>query len=75
MIDVQRIQQLHQETVERWHHQSIDNPYDEIWWIICKQHSFNFLLWHEEDIAQPDRLRCANCRSEADNRPLQPAAK
>jgi hypothetical protein len=52
MIDVQRIQQLHGETVERWHEQPIDNPYDGIWWIICKQHSFNFLLWHEEDIAR-----------------------
>ena len=52
MIDVRRVQCLHRETIERWHQQAIDNPYDGIWWIICKQHSFNFLLWHEEDIAR-----------------------
>ena len=59
MVDVERIHRLHRETVERWHGQSIDNPYDGIWSIICKQHSLNFLIWHEEDIARsrdvPDR--------------------
>lgn len=52
MLDVKRVNQLHNETVDRWHHQAIDNPYDGVWSIICKQHSFNFLLWHEEDIAR-----------------------
>ena len=52
MLDVKRVNQLHNETVDRWHHQAIDNPYDGVWSIICKQHTFNFLLWHEEDIAR-----------------------
>ncbi len=52
MIDVRRVNQLHREAVERWHRQPIDNPYDGIWSIICRQHSFNFLLWHEEDVAR-----------------------
>jgi hypothetical protein len=59
MIDIVRLNQLHADAVERWHTQSIDNPYTGVWSIICKQHSFNFLLWHEEDIARspdvPDR--------------------
>lgn len=52
MLDVKRVNQLQLEAVERWHHQAIDNPYQGVWSIICKQHSFNFLLWHEEDIAR-----------------------
>ena len=52
MIDVARVRQLHQDTVVRWHHQPVDNPYEGVWAIICQQHSFNFLLWHEEDIAR-----------------------
>ncbi|MDG2380682.1 MAG: DUF4254 domain-containing protein [Pirellulaceae bacterium] len=52
MLDVKRVNKLHAETVERWHHESIENSYDGVWSIICKQHSFNFLLWHEEDIAR-----------------------
>ncbi len=52
MIDVKRVNQLHRETVSRWHVQPMDNPYEGIWSIVCKQHSFNYLLWHEEDIAR-----------------------
>ena len=52
MIDVDKIQQLHEDCVDRWHHQSIDNPHQGVWAIVCKQHSFNFLLWHEEDVAR-----------------------
>src|SRR5262245_20532850 len=59
MMDIHRIQRLHTETVERWHQQSIDNPYEGVYTIVCKQHSFNLLLWHEEDVARspdvPDR--------------------
>jgi hypothetical protein len=55
MIDVKQVTDLHRETVIRWHEQEIDNPYDGVMEVICKQHSFNFLLWHEEDIARsPD---------------------
>lgn len=56
MIDVKQVTQLHRETVDRWHQRPVDNPFDDAPWnIICQQHSFNFLLWHEEDIARsPD---------------------
>jgi hypothetical protein len=52
MIDVAQLRKLHQETVARWHERAIENPYQGVWAIICKQHSFNFLLWHEEDVAR-----------------------
>ena len=52
MIDVPKINRLHQDAVVDWHQRPVDNPYDGVWAIIGKQHSFNFLLWHEEDIAR-----------------------
>jgi hypothetical protein len=55
MINVQQIANLHREMVLRWHEQEIDFPFDAILGIVCRQHSYNFLLWHEEDIARsPD---------------------
>jgi hypothetical protein len=55
MINVQQIANLHREMVLRWHEQEIDFPFDGILGIVCRQHSYNFLLWHEEDIARsPD---------------------
>ena len=50
---VDQIAQLHRETVARWHTQdNPDNPYEGVLRVICQQHQFNFLLWHEEDIAR-----------------------
>ncbi|MCA9246479.1 MAG: DUF4254 domain-containing protein [Planctomycetales bacterium] len=49
---VQTVTKLHRETVERWHDQEIDNLYDGLLHTVCQQHQFNFLLWHEEDIAR-----------------------
>ncbi|RMF44787.1 MAG: DUF4254 domain-containing protein [Planctomycetota bacterium] len=55
MIDVNKVLEMHAETVQRWHLQPIDNPYDGIWGLICRQHAYNFELWHQEDIARsPD---------------------
>ncbi|HEX5472955.1 MAG TPA: DUF4254 domain-containing protein [Lacipirellulaceae bacterium] len=52
---VQQITEMHRDTVARWHEQPADNPYDGLLAIACQQHQFNFLLWHEEDIARsPD---------------------
>jgi hypothetical protein len=52
---VQQITELHRETVCRWHEQPIDNPYEGFLATVCEQHRFNYLLWHEEDIARsPD---------------------
>ena len=49
---VQQIITLQRDTVERWHHCELDNSYDGLLWVICRQHQYNFLLWHEEDIAR-----------------------
>ncbi len=55
MIDVAQITRLHSETVERWHHHGIDNPYEGFLALVCRQHEQNYRLWHEEDIARsPD---------------------
>jgi hypothetical protein len=52
MIDVKRITDLHRDLVVRWHDQEIDSPYDGLLGLVCQQFSFNFRLWHEEDIAR-----------------------
>ncbi|MEM8678180.1 MAG: DUF4254 domain-containing protein [Planctomycetota bacterium] len=49
---VQRVTEMHRETVARWHEVPVDNPYDGLLGIACQQHQFNFLLWHEEDVAR-----------------------
>jgi hypothetical protein len=55
MIDVDRVLKIHQDTVVRWHDEDIDQPYDSIYGLACEQHSYNFRLWHQEDIARnPD---------------------
>ena len=55
MIDVSQIISLHREMLLRWHQQEIDNPYHGLLGMVCRQHRYNFLLWHEEDMARsPD---------------------
>ena len=55
MIDVREITDLQQAAVARWHHEPIGNPHEGFLQIVCEQHQFNYLLWHEEDIARsPD---------------------
>jgi Protein of unknown function (DUF4254) len=51
---VQQIVDLHRDTVCRWHFEKIDNGYesDALLSRVCNQHQFNYLLWHEEDIAR-----------------------
>ena len=52
---VQQITALHAATVVRWHAATPDNRYDGLLAAVCQQHQYNFLLWHEEDIARsPD---------------------
>ena len=54
-ILVDEIKRLHEETTARWHECEPDNPYDGLLGAVCQQHQFNYLLWHEEDIARsPD---------------------
>ena len=55
MIDVKQVIELHRQMVADWHQRPIDQPYDSFLGLVCRQHSFNFMLWHEEDIARsPD---------------------
>lgn len=52
IVLVAEVTQLHQETTARWHDGSPDNPYEGLLGSVCQQHQFNYLLWHEEDIAR-----------------------
>ena len=55
MIDIQQINDLHQHTTQSWHEQPVANTLSGFLQVVCEQHKFNFLLWHEEDIARsPD---------------------
>lgn len=56
MIDVQQIVQLQTETVAVWHLQPMGNPYTELLHVVCRQHGFNFELWHQEDIARSPQV-------------------
>lgn len=49
---VHSVTRLHRETVAKWHQQDPDNSYADVLAVVCQQHQFNFLLWHEEDIAR-----------------------
>jgi hypothetical protein len=52
---VQQIGELHRDTVCRWHREPVDNPYAGPLATVCEQHQYNYLLWHEEDVARsPD---------------------
>lgn len=51
-INLAEIVELQRQLVVRWHRQDVDNPYDGLLGIVCRQMSYNFLLWHEEDIAR-----------------------
>lgn len=49
---VQRIVDLQQKLVAQWHLQSVAIDEHGLLEIVSRQHSFNFLLWHEEDTAR-----------------------
>jgi hypothetical protein len=52
---VHQITELQRATVARWHVLPPDNPHADLLATVCQQHQYNFLLWHEEDIARsPD---------------------
>jgi len=52
MIRVDDVIQLQTQTVDQWHQGPVNNPYVGFEKTVCQQHSYNFLLWHEEDIAR-----------------------
>jgi hypothetical protein len=49
---VRQITDLHSATVVRWHAAAPDNRYQGLLATVCQQHQYNYLLWHEEDIAR-----------------------
>lgn len=57
-IQVLPITELQQSMVERWHQVDVDNAYADDPWLetICQQHQYNFLLWHQEDIARSPQV-------------------
>ena len=61
MHSFKEIVEMQVDCVARWHHEPIDNPFTKDGMVssllatVCQQHQFNYLLWHEEDIARsPD---------------------
>lgn len=52
MFNVQQITQLHREMVIHWHSHDVENPFHGSLALVCQQHGYNFLLWHQEDIAR-----------------------
>jgi hypothetical protein len=56
-LNVEQITAMQHDCVARWHQQDPDNPHEGagVLGAACQQHQFNFLLWHEEDVARsPD---------------------
>ncbi len=51
-IGVGSITELQDNMVVRWHEVDVANLHDGFLGTVCQQHSFNFNLWHEEDIAR-----------------------
>src|SRR5262249_53236364 len=52
MISISEITELQAKTVALWHTHDISNPYAGLLQPVCHQHTFKYLLWHEEDIAR-----------------------
>lgn len=52
MFKSEAVLKLQEATVARWHIEPVDNLYDGFLGIVCKQHAFNYNLWHQEDIAR-----------------------
>ena len=52
LAPVDQITKLQIDTVARWHESPIDNPYEGFLNLVCRQHEFNYRLWHQEDIAR-----------------------
>jgi hypothetical protein len=51
-IDVEQVTGMQHLLVVHWHHEPLDNPYQGFLELVCREHQFNFLLWHEEDVAR-----------------------
>lgn len=55
---INRVTAMQVGCVARWHREPVDNPYSmddpaqALLATACQQHQYNYLLWHEEDIAR-----------------------
>lgn len=52
MIDVDKVLKLQKSNVTEWHNELVLTQNDLPWKFIEENNRFNFLLWHEEDIAR-----------------------
>lgn len=52
MIDIKQVVALQTDMVARWHIGPVINSLEGTLGIVCEQHRWNYLLWHEEDIAR-----------------------
>ena len=52
MFRLEEITDLQREWVAQWHERAIDQSHKGLMGLVCQQHAFNFLLWHEEDKAR-----------------------
>jgi hypothetical protein len=52
MLDIRRIIALQEACVTRWHEEPLDYPGEGLLAVVCRHLGFNFLLWHEEDLAR-----------------------
>src|SRR5215212_1630843 len=56
MLDIHQFTALHRQLVAYWHQNpAADNTSDGLVGLVSQQFRYNFLLWHEEDVARsPD---------------------
>jgi hypothetical protein len=52
MHQIAEITALQEALITRWHQQPIANPCQGFLALVCEQLSYNYLLWHEEDLAR-----------------------
>ncbi len=52
MLNIEHIADRQMEWVARWHREPFVNTEVGELQLICEQHHWNFLLWHEEDLAR-----------------------
>lgn len=55
-IDCVKLNTLHRQWTIDWHAKMLMNESESPWKAIQTNHRFNFLLWHEEDIARRDDI-------------------
>lgn len=56
LIDINRILEMHESAIDRWHRHGIDNPHAGFMHLACRECALNYRLWHEEDLAHAPGL-------------------